>query len=81
MTGVLKTESMQVRSECLPCHSVAVNHDLCGCFCKLDVLFVGVLMIRTLLFGVSIRALDFWKPSCPRQSKYQKVRGIRPKAQ
>ena len=30
-------------------------------FCKLRVLFVGVLVIRAVLFGVDIGAPDFWK--------------------
>ena len=32
-----------------------------GTFCKLVVLFVGVLIVRALLFGVYTRALDFGK--------------------
>ena len=30
-------------------------------FCEVGVAFLGVLMIRVLLFGVHIRALIFWK--------------------
>ena len=32
-----------------------------GCLYNSGVLFVGVLVIRALLFGVCIRAPDFWK--------------------
>ena len=32
-----------------------------GCFCRLRVLAVGVLIIRDLLFGVYLRAPEFWK--------------------
>ena len=32
-----------------------------GCFYKVGVLFVGVLIARALLFGVYIRAPGFWK--------------------
>ena len=32
-----------------------------GCFYRLGVLFVGVLMIRPVAFGVCIQAPDFWK--------------------
>ena len=32
-----------------------------GCFCEFGVLSASVLVIRALLFGVEIRALDFWK--------------------
>ena len=31
------------------------------CFCKLGVRFVGVFVRRALLFGVYMRAHDFWK--------------------
>ena len=37
---------------------------LCGSFHKLGVQFVGVLMIRVLLFDVYVRAPDFWKLPC-----------------
>ena len=38
-----------------------LNEVLFGCFHKLGVLFVGVLIARALLFGVYSRAPDFWK--------------------
>ena len=40
--------------------------DTCGCFKKLEVLFLGVLPMRALLFGVHVRAPppDFWKFPC-----------------
>ena len=34
---------------------------LYGCFCKLGVLLIGVLIIRALLVEVYIKAPDFWK--------------------
>ena len=36
----------------------------CGCFYKLRVLFVGVLIMRAVLFGLYIGAPDFWKLLC-----------------
>ena len=41
-----------------------------GCFYKLGVLFVGVLMMRALLFGVYIRVLDCWKLSNTKSCYY-----------
>ena len=38
-----------------------LNVDSCACFCQLGVRFVGVLVIRALLFGVYIKAPAFWK--------------------
>ena len=35
--------------------------DIQGSFCKLEVLFVGVLIISALLLGVQILAADCWK--------------------
>ena len=49
----------------LRCTGDATHHSCkqlsCTCFGKLGLLFVGVLLIRALLFVVSIRAPDFWK--------------------
>ena len=36
-----------------------------ACFCKLRVLFVSVLAIRALLFGVYLRAPELWELETP----------------
>ena len=36
-------------------------------FHQLGVLFVGILITRTLLFGIYIRATDFWQLPCKKQ--------------
>ena len=40
---------------------------LYGCFCKLGVPFVDVLIMRVLLFGVHIGAPAFWNLPCRAQ--------------
>ena len=32
-----------------------------GCFCKLELLTVGVLIIRSVLVGFTLRTLDLWR--------------------
>ena len=44
-----------------PHYILYIIYIIYGCCSKLEVLFVGVLVIRTLLFGVDIRAPDFLK--------------------
>ena len=48
--------------------------DECGCFDKLAVRVFGVLIARALLFGVHIRAYDFWRLPC-NQGTFLRRRG------
>ena len=48
------------------CFESVYRHSPHGCFCKLEILFVGVLIIKSLLSRVYIRAPDFRKiPEVP----------------
>ena len=44
-----------------PGRQIAKNRRSLGCVCQLGLLFVGLLVLRALLFGVYIRVPDFWQ--------------------